>query len=169
MHPHPLVLVAAHVAIARDDRRADEEEGEGEGEGEDQGGRGDGMAEGMAEGMAGVRLSDGARGPSGSQPAKPPTALLIVDRWLRFRVPLESVAQLMCLRVRLAEAFAATVRHPHTALPPVYQGAAGVRGRGGAKATATPRRHLGGLDLSIVSSCGCREHGDGRLPLPERE
>ena len=46
-----------------------------------------------------------------------PTALLVVDRWLKFRVPAATVPQLMCLRQRLAEAFAARVRHPHTPLP----------------------------------------------------
>jgi hypothetical protein len=45
------------------------------------------------------------------------TALLVVDRWLRFRVPLPAVAHLMCLRTRLAQAFAARVRHPQEPLP----------------------------------------------------
>ncbi|KAL4451226.1 hypothetical protein ABPG77_009298 [Micractinium sp. CCAP 211/92] len=105
MHPHPLLLVAAHVYIAQD-LQAEDEDGE----------------EGVASAMGGVHLGDGAGGlpgPSGHLQAA--TALLVVDRWLRFRVPFASVAQLMALRLRLAEAFAARVRHPAAPLPPLLE------------------------------------------------
>ena len=42
----------------------------------------------------------------------PPSALLVVDDWLRFRVPLRAVAQITCLRLRLQRAFAARVEKP---------------------------------------------------------
>ncbi|KAL4422956.1 hypothetical protein ABPG75_009153 [Micractinium tetrahymenae] len=102
MHPHPLLLVVAHVYVAQDSR-GDAAEGEDEG---------------MASAMEGVQLEDGGGGlpgPSGHLEAA--TGLLVVDRWLRFRVPFGAVAQLMTLRLRLAEAFAARVRHPAAPLP----------------------------------------------------
>ena len=48
----------------------------------------------------------------------PDTALMVVDNWLRFRVPLPQVAQLCTLRLRLAAAFAARVQRAHEALAP---------------------------------------------------
>ena len=48
----------------------------------------------------------------------PPSALLVVDDWLRFRVPLRAVAQVTVLRLRLHKAFAARVEHPKQPLPP---------------------------------------------------
>jgi len=47
----------------------------------------------------------------------PPCALLVVDDWLRFRVPLRAVAQITCLRLRLHRAFAARVEKPRERLP----------------------------------------------------
>ena len=44
--------------------------------------------------------------------------LLVVDNWLRFRVPVTQISHIMCLRLRIAEAFAAKVKHPSTPLPP---------------------------------------------------
>jgi ATP-dependent RNA helicase DHX36 len=49
---------------------------------------------------------------------KEDVALLVVDNWLRFRVPATQISHIMCLRLRIAEAFAAKVKHPSTPLPP---------------------------------------------------
>lgn len=51
------------------------------------------------------------------------TALLVVDSWLRFRVPLSTVAHLSTLRLRLAEAFAARVQRSHQPLSPALAAA----------------------------------------------
>ncbi len=63
-----------------------------------------------------------AAGPQQPQQGGPATALLVVDRWLRLRLPAAVVAPLMCVRVRLAEAFAAAVRRPRHPLDPPYAG-----------------------------------------------
>lgn len=60
-------------------------------------------------------------GPRGEAPAPAeepsvdtdaPFALLLVDDWLQFRVPMPAVAPIATLRLRLAAAFAAKVEHP---------------------------------------------------------
>jgi ATP-dependent RNA helicase DHX36 len=53
----------------------------------------------------------------------PPSALLVVDNWLRFRVPLRAVAQITVLRLRLHKAFAMRVERPKDALPADMRGA----------------------------------------------
>lgn len=47
----------------------------------------------------------------------PPTAILVLDGWLKMRISFADVAPLMVLRLRLAKAFAYKVRHPHKSLP----------------------------------------------------
>ena len=86
--PHILLLVCARLGV-QDDLVV---QGGDDGDGDD----GDAM--------------DVAPAPSAD------TALMVVDNWLRFRVPLPQVAQLCTLRLRLAAAFAARVQRAHEAL-----------------------------------------------------
>jgi len=51
------------------------------------------------------------------------TAILVVDDWLRLRVPLPAVAWVCTLRLRLAAAFAARVQRPHAPLTPALAAA----------------------------------------------
>jgi ATP-dependent RNA helicase DHX36 len=108
IHPHPALLAAAHVAAAADPAAAPDEEEEEEEEGDGVRAAGDGVGS--------MRLGE---------PAEPATALLVVDGWLRFRVPFAAVGQLAVLRLRLAAAFAEAVRRPRRPLPAPLAGALG--------------------------------------------
>lgn len=120
MHPHPVALVAASIIPAPDtDITAQDDD--------------------MTEGVQSMQLGDGngtADPPTipttgqvtPTEAAAPDTGLLIVDGWLKFRVPIQAVAQLSCLRVRVASAFASKVRSPQTPLPPALQGAIDISG-----------------------------------------
>ena len=75
------------------------------------------------------------------------TAILVVDNWLRFRVPIEAAAQLCTLRLRLAGAFAARVTRSHEPLPPPLAAAV-------AAATTMLDAETGGEELPPLPRAG---------------
>jgi HrpA-like RNA helicase len=111
------------------------------------------------------------------------TALMVVDDWLRFRVPLPQVAQLCTLRLRLATAFAARVQHAHEALAPhleasVTAAALMLAAETGGCVTAAP---AGGYPMVPSGFAAGRGPGRGgypfsrgpgrgcRIPAPQRQ
>ena len=110
----------------------------------------------------------------------PPSALLVVDDWLRFRVPLRAVAQVTVLRLRLHKAFAARVEHPKQPSPPDLSEAVRTIGRVLAAADAAfieasdfrvRARGGGGLQGRGFQGRGRggRHGGRGRgIPVPRR-
>jgi HrpA-like RNA helicase len=119
--PHVLLLVAGRLALV-EDMVAVEEEGDDEDEDDD-----------METEVRMVASAD--------------TAILVVDDWLRFRVPIEAAAQLCTLRLRLAGAFSARVTKAGEPLPP--QLAAAV-----AAATAMLDAETGGEELPPLPRAG---------------
>jgi hypothetical protein len=113
MHPHPVILVAAHVVPAPDTEmdRSNQEERRG---GEDSG------VAVEVQSMQSMQLGEIPNASINSS-VLPDTGLLIVDGWLKFRVQIQTIAQLSCLRLRVASAFAAKVNRPNEALPPKLQ------------------------------------------------
>ena len=113
-----MVLVAAHVAPVPDT------DGQGGQDGEVAlGVRGMQLGEGEEGAGGGVEDEEEEEKGAGGDNAAPETGLLIIDGWLRFRVAISAVAQLTCLRLRIASAFAHKVMHPRDPMPPVLQGA----------------------------------------------
>ncbi|GAB4819950.1 hypothetical protein N2152v2_006996 [Parachlorella kessleri] len=160
VHPHALLLVAAHVYIAADPAAAALEGYDGLGApagpvsngAAGMAGPADLGAAEVAHSMAGVQLDP----PSGA-PA-PATALLVIDRWLKLRVPAAAVAPLMCVRVRLAEAFAAAVRRPRHTLDPQLAGAV----HAASQLFLSESESAGGQGPSLGSSFGAHIQAPGR-------
>ena len=137
MHPHPIALVAASVIPAPDPDATSGPKKRG----------GDG---GVAVGMQGVQLGEKQKQHSSPshhaenieheeeeddedddidiEEVVPDTGVLVVDGWMKFRVPIQAVAQLTCLRVRIAAAFSEKVRRPQSPLPPHLAAAIDVSG-----------------------------------------
>ncbi|XP_003567152.2 DExH-box ATP-dependent RNA helicase DExH6 [Brachypodium distachyon] len=93
---YPLVLLATEMAVAPPDD-SDEEEGSSEDE-----------AEKNTSGQQNEEIM--------SLPDN--TVSVIIDRWLRFDATALDIAQIYCLRERLASAILFKVKHPQDVLPP---------------------------------------------------
>jgi hypothetical protein len=109
MHPHPVILVAAQVVPAPDVDNHEEREEDA----------GTATAVGVAQEVHGMQSMQLGEVPplNASNNVLPDTGLLVVDGWLTFRVPIQTIAQLSCLRLRVANAFAAKVNRPREGLP----------------------------------------------------
>ncbi|XP_062153351.1 DExH-box ATP-dependent RNA helicase DExH6-like isoform X2 [Alnus glutinosa] len=109
--PLPLLLLATEIAVApaKDDDNDDEDYGD---DGSDDGADEDESDEDGMEISGGVREEKIMSYPDNS-------VTVIVDRWLFFGSTALDVAQIYCLRERLAAAILFKVTHPKTILPPV--------------------------------------------------
>jgi hypothetical protein len=129
--PHVLLLVAGRLALMDDMVRQENEDDDAD----------DADAEDD-------EMADDVLVPSGD------TALLVVDNWLRFRVPLAAAAQLCTLRLRLAGAFAHRVQRSAEPLPPRLAGAV-------AAAAAMLAAETGGEELPPLPQAGGYESYSG--------
>lgn len=92
----------------------------------------------------------------------PPSALLVVDDWLRFRVPLRAVAQITVLRLRLQNAFAMKVEHPQEMLPKDIHESVRCVSRVLADAADELLNRHGGGGVSFARNVGGGDYGGGR-------
>ena len=91
----------------------------------------------------------------------PPSALLVADDWLRFRVPLRAVAQITVLRLRLQRAFAMKVENPQEMLPQdIYESVRCVSQVLADAADELLNRHGGG-SVSFARNIAHGGRGDG--------
>lgn len=111
MHPHPLVMVAAHCMVAEGTvwtSESDEEEEAGT------------QREVLVNGVENLNLSM----PPPPLPRKNQSTeyrIITIDGWLNLRVHHLAVDQLACLRARLGAAFSEKVSHPYKPLSPLLQ------------------------------------------------
>ncbi|KAI5000587.1 hypothetical protein ZWY2020_005176 [Hordeum vulgare] len=96
--PYTLLLHATEIAVAPPDDVSDEED----------------------EGSSGDEAGKGTLGQQKKEIMSSPdnTVSVVVDRWLRFDATALDVAQIYCLRERLASAILFKVKHPQDVLPP---------------------------------------------------
>lgn len=101
--PYPLVLLAVEMAVAPADNGVDSED--------------DSHASGEEEDDMDMNTSSEQHG---NQIMSSPdnVVTIVVDRWLKFQSTALEVAQIYCLRERLAEAILFKVKSPAAALPP---------------------------------------------------
>ncbi|KAB8472942.1 hypothetical protein FH972_025307 [Carpinus fangiana] len=116
--PLPLLLIATEIAVAP--LKEDDNDDEGDDDDDDDDGSDDGADEDESDedAMEINNQSGGLR--EGKIMSAPENSVrVIVDRWLFFRSTALDVAQIYCLRERLAAAVLFKVTHPKTMLPPV--------------------------------------------------
>jgi len=157
MHPHPVMLVAAQVLPAPDTEMMDTSNQEERTEDS-------GAAAGVAvevQNMQSMQLHE-VPGASNNHDdgtistVLPDTGLLVVDGWLKFRVPIQTIAQLSCLRLRVASAFAAKVNRPREDLPVKLQMAMDV------SAGIFINESESGDGVETDLGCSYRNNGGGR-------
>uniref|UniRef100_A0A453FL73 DEAD-box helicase OB fold domain-containing protein n=1 Tax=Aegilops tauschii subsp. strangulata TaxID=200361 RepID=A0A453FL73_AEGTS len=95
---YPLLLLATEIAVAPPDDVSDEDD----------------------EGSSGDEAGKSTLGQQKEEIMSSPdnTVSVVVDRWLRFDATALDVAQIYCLRERLASAILFKVKHPQDVLPP---------------------------------------------------
>jgi hypothetical protein len=159
MHPHPVMLVAAQVIPAPDEDNETNQERTEEDAGAAAGAAVGSVAE-EVHGMKSMQLGEAVPPLSttiyDNSTLLPDTGLLIVDGWLKFRVPIQTIAQLSTLRLRVASAFAAKVNRPRDVLPDILQKAMDV------SAAIFINESESGDGVETDLGCSYKNNGGGR-------
>jgi ATP-dependent RNA helicase DHX36 len=161
MHPHPLILVAAHCKVAEGERWSSSSESDDEGQGRLTSRC---SVKEILNGVEHLELSQ-------TQPKSQSSSdynIVTIDGWLNLRVRSSAVHQLACLRTRLAAAFTEKVSHPHKRLSPSLQQAVDLSASLFVDESLLGRRENRNLVTSFRSGDKGQvesRYGRGRLPI----